>query len=279
MKKIVIIIITVPIAFFIIFAFVATFLTSRFVEKKMERVKLESESNNAGVFTYDKLQNIPGNVKNYFRYAIKDGAKIPKSLLIEQKALFKTDESSPYKKLYAEQLFNTQKPGFVWNAGIDLMPLIWVKGIDSYIDGKGNMLIKLLSSITITDAKGKEIDQGALLRYVLESAWFPTFLALNKNADWKEISDSTVELNLVENGILMNIIFYFNKEHQIIKSKTERYRSTNSGYILTPYTGYYSNYKLIDNFMIPTHVEVEWNMPDKNFLYGKFDITKVEYNY
>ncbi|MFA3783656.1 DUF6544 family protein [Melioribacteraceae bacterium 4301-Me] len=279
MKKIVIIIITAPIVFFIVFAFAASFLTNRYIEQKIKTIKLESESNDSGVFTYDRIQNLPENVKNYFQYAIKEGAKIPKSLLIEQKALFKTDESSPYKNLYAEQLFNTQKPEFIWNASINLMPLIWVKGIDSYINGKGNMLIKFLSSVTITDAKGKEIDQGALLRYVLESAWFPTFLALNKNANWKELSDSTAELSLIENGILMNIIFYFNKEHQIIKSKTERYRTTNSGYVLTPYTGYYSNYKLIDNFMVPTHVEVEWNLPTKNLLYGKFDITKVKYSY
>ncbi len=279
MRKTVIIIILIPIIFFIVFAIAATFLTNRFVEKKMQVVKLEAGENNSGVFTYDQLQNPPAVVQDYFKYAIKDSTRIPKTLLIEQKALFKTDARSGFKDLTAEQLFNTQKPGFVWNADIQLFPLLWIKGIDSYIDGRGNMLIKLLSSITITDAKGKEINQGSLLRYMLESVWFPTFLALNKNADWEGIDDKNAKLVLVEDGILMEVTFYFNEQHQLVKTESERYRSTSSGYILTSYTVYYSNYKEVDGFKIPTHAEVEWNAKEGNLLYGKFDLKKVQYGY
>ena len=42
------------------------------------------------------------------------------------------------------------------------------------------MLIKAASLVTVADAKGKEIDQGEMVRYLSEMTWFPsTFLEDN----------------------------------------------------------------------------------------------------
>ena len=45
-----------------------------------------------------------------------------------------------------------------------------------YFQGRGSMLIKLLSAVKVVDATGHEMDQGSLVRYLAEMPWFPTSL-------------------------------------------------------------------------------------------------------
>jgi len=43
-----------------------------------------------------------------------------------------------------------------------------------YSDGHGGMLVKFLSTITLGDERAPKIDQGEVLRYLAEIAWFLT---------------------------------------------------------------------------------------------------------
>ena len=77
----------------------------------------------------------------------------------------------------------------------------WVHSVDSYIDGRGNMLIKLNSSITIADAWNIEMDKSGLFRYFSESLFFPTSLLPNKNLHWNVLDSNTAEVKFVDKTI------------------------------------------------------------------------------
>ena len=46
------------------------------------------------------------------------------------------------------------------------------------------MLVKAVSAFTVADAKGEELDQGEMMRYLNEMMWFP-------RRSWKATSRST----------------------------------------------------------------------------------------
>ena len=52
-------------------------------------------------------------------------------------------------------------------------PLMAVVGRDKYVNGRGEMLIKILGLLPVVDARGPEMDQGTMLRYLAEMTWFP----------------------------------------------------------------------------------------------------------
>jgi hypothetical protein len=58
-----------------------------------------------------------------------------------------------------EEYFTLQNPGFIWFASVRPFPLFSISARDIYLEGKGNMLIKLLSIYTMGDSKGEEMDQ------------------------------------------------------------------------------------------------------------------------
>ena len=112
---------------------------------------------------------------------------------------------------------------FIWFAKIKLFPLFWTSGKDTYIEGKGNLQIKLLSLFTVADANGKETDEGELLRWLAEAPWFPTALLPSKYLRWEEINSNSAKA-VVEYGGLITVsaIFYFNEKGEITQMIVDR---------------------------------------------------------
>jgi hypothetical protein len=100
----------------------------------------------------------------------------------------------------AVQYFATGKPGFIWNARVDMMPLLTLAGRDKYADGKGNMLIKVLGIMPIVDATGPETDQGAMHRYLGEMIWFPS-AALEPYITWEPIDAVSAKATMSYGGV------------------------------------------------------------------------------
>ncbi len=102
----------------------------------------------------------------------------------------------------------------------------WVNAIDSYITGKGNMLIKLNSSITVADSWGIELDKSGLFRYISEAVFFPTKLLPTKNLLWNILDSNLAEIKFTnsENSIVAKL--YFDSEYKISKIETyDKYQS------------------------------------------------------
>lgn len=99
----------------------------------------------------------------------------------------------------AEQYFTTDQPGFVWTAVVKMAPLHFT-GRDKYAEGHGSMLIRLFSIFPVAAASGKEMDQGALLRYLAEMQWFPS-AALNRYIQWEEIDSFSAKATMSDQGV------------------------------------------------------------------------------
>jgi hypothetical protein len=88
----------------------------------------------------------------------------------------------------AEQFYTTNPPGFHWKARFKMFGLWIVKGDDTYKAGHGHMFGKIAGLYTIFDARGPELDQGTMLRYLNEMTWFPIAL-LSDYVTWQAADD------------------------------------------------------------------------------------------
>lgn len=145
---------------------------------------------------------------------------------------------------------------------------------DMYYDGRGYLEVKLLSVIKIADAKGKEIDQAALLRWLAETPWFPTALLPSEELKWEPIDNNSAKVILIDKNLTVEGVFNFNEQGQITQFKAKRYKDKT----LENWTGYYSDYKKIEGMQIPFYVEVVWNLESGDFSYAKFKVDRIEYN-
>lgn len=247
--------------------------------KEIESLFANSGKISDKVFTYDQIKSLPDPVQRYFKYALKEGQEYISYVRLKQDGLFRMNENSKWIPIIAEQYFTTQNPAFLWYCKIKPLPFFWITGKDSYFQNEGNLIIKLLSIITVVNLKGEECDQSEFIRYIAESVWFPTALLPNEFLNWEPIDSETARVIINYRGYNLSFIFYFNAKGQIIKLTTEdRFMEEKGEFKKEKWSCYCRKYKKINNVRIPTEGEVEWNLPDKNISYAKLRIIDIEFN-
>lgn len=278
MKKIVFIVLAVVIVFFMLFYFIGVYTTNSFIDTRAESLAELAKQSPSQKFTYTEIDSLPVPVQKYFRFAMDEGIAKPRFARLKQSGQFKTNIGADFKDLSADQYSITFQPGFIWSGEIDFAKLIWVKGVDTYFKNSGDFLIKFMSGITITKESGREIAQAQIVRWLLEGLWYPSALLPSKYISWSEIDSSSANIHFKKDSLQIDAAVYFNNDGSIDKIKTKRYMTTTSGPVLTDYTGHFSNYKDVNGIRIPFHGEVEWNLENQDFLYGKFDIEEIEFD-
>jgi len=221
---------------------------------------------------------LPPPIQRHLAYAITPHAPATRTARLRHEGTFRTGPEQRWFPISGEQYFSIAHPGFVWFAGMQVAPLLWIQARDRLVGGRGDMLVKPLSAFAIADASGPEIDQGAALRWLAESVWFPD--AFTGDAiEWASIDDHSARASLRHMGLPVNAVFEVDQEGRIAALHAERYRDLGGGRsALTPWSGRYTDYREFDGFRVPSGVEVTWNLPEGPFSYARFHITALEYN-
>ena len=263
----------------ILFITISKILFDKKVIKEVGMLTEEGSKAQSKIFSFNDLEGLPEPVQRYFKYALRDGQEHIKFVRLKQVGEFRMKENQSWMPIKAEQYFTTEDPAFIWRVKFTMAPFIWIEGRDRYYQGKGNMLIKILSTITVADAAGSEMDISSLIRFLAEAPWFPTALLPSDYLEWKEIDSNSAQAIIKDKGYTASGIFTFNEKGEIIKFVTnDRYMEADGKYFKEQWGGYYRNYQEIEGMKIPIEGEVEWNLSDRDLQYAKLKITDIQYN-
>jgi len=148
-------------------------VTARMIEKLKET---HSRQNTITV-SFKNFDKLPAPVSRYFRMALKEGQPLVRYARICHKGEFLTGKESTWSPFQSMQYFSANPPAFVWDATIQMVPLMDVRVRDSYLSGMGSMQARTFAVIPVIDERGKvELNAGALQRYLAETVWFPVAL-------------------------------------------------------------------------------------------------------
>lgn len=221
-------------------------------------------------FSYAQLEGLPEPVKRYFRHVLKEGQPYISSARLQHTGHFKTDLKKDWLAITGEQYFTTQTPGFVWQGKTSLFT-----ATDKFVHGKGSLNVRLLSTLKIVDAKGEKYNQGELLRWLGESAWFPTNLLPSENLKWLPIDSKTATLEFHYHDLELQFRVRFNATGEIESFETKRYMGEQN---LENWIGKFSKYKEINGMLLPTKAEGAWVLDGKEQYYARFYVTRLEHN-
>ncbi|MBD3231001.1 MAG: hypothetical protein GF329_22670 [Candidatus Lokiarchaeota archaeon] len=227
--------------------------------------------------SYTHLKNIPKPIQKYLKKCKIVGNEEIKRVRLKQEGKFKLKPNSDWKSYSAEQYINTENYSFLWHAKIKLMPLIKVYVIDYFIKGEGRLIAKLFSLFKMVDESGKEIDQGELVRFLTESAWYPSFLC-NEKIQWNIIDENEIEIILDYKDQRVSGKINFNKEGYIEEFTAKRFYTSGDTQELEKMSGYLYNYKEMAGIIIPTKFKVCWHLEEGDYYYIKAEITEIEFN-
>lgn len=261
---------------FIAGSFVAKFLFDQRVEKEVQAFFSKVE-NKSEIVTKADIEGLPQNVQKWLLYSGVIGKEKTKTVRLKQKAEMRLGKDKAWMPVQAEQYFRVEEPGFIWKASIKAAPLLHITGRDKYENGKGNMLIKVLSLFTVADSKGKEVDQGTLLRYLAETIWFPS-AALNDYLTWKEIDEHKAQATMTYGDISASGVFTFNSKGEVVNFEAERYGEFNGKSSLETWSIPLRNYQQFEGIRIPTNGDVTWKLDTGDYNWFNFEVIEIEYN-
>jgi uncharacterized protein DUF6544 len=230
-----------------------------------------------GVITTDQVQGVPEAAARYLRYAGVVGKEPIRTVHLKQRGFMRMQPGQKWLPVVAEQYFTTSPPAFLWHTTIRPFPLVSISATDRFSEGHGTMRIRLWSAIPLGNARGPEMDQGELQRYLLEMAWFPTAW-LTSAIEWQAIDAHSVKATIYHQEVMASGVLHVNEQGQLTRLSADRYREEHGHYSLDPWTAESSEYEEVEGMRIPTSSEVTWHLSSGDFTWFRFKIIEIEYN-
>ena len=232
--------------------------------------------NKQGIIQATDLEGLPEPVKRFMAYSQVVGTPFVQKARIKQRGRFKMAADKPWTPFIAEQEYDISTASFVWKVDLKMAPLIHITGTDRLENGVGNMRINLFGFIPLVNAKGSELDQGSMTRYLSETIWFPQSF-LDPHITWEAIDSLSAKGILTINDKSVEGIFQFDEKGRFTKFTCERYYISGDEKLLLPWSTPIYGYGERQGLQLATEGKAIWDHPDGEFTYIDVEITDVEY--
>ena len=222
--------------------------------------------------------DLPPPVARYVKKAITRTEPI-RTVSLRHGGRFRTSLNGSWLPIRGTQFFRTSPPAFIWWGRVRVAPGLWVDARDRSVNGIGNMLVRVESTVTIADSSGPQLDQGALLRLLGEMTWMPTTLLDRRYVRWSTIDEHRAGATLAINGREVTGVFEFGSDDLPMAFTAERYRDVGGGQsALTPFIGRSSDYRSVSGVLVPFRVIGAWVVDSNPIEYADFVVEELAFD-
>jgi hypothetical protein len=176
------------------------------------------------------------------------------------------------------QYLTADPPGFVWWGRVRAAPGLWIDARDRTLGGEGNMLVRAESTLTLADARGPELDQGALVRLLGEATWIPTLLRDPRFVRWAPADAATATATLRVGGREVSGTFHFGARGLPALFAAERYRAVDGRSELTRFSGVCADFREVGGVLVPFRLTALWHLESGPLPYVNWRVEQVEHD-
>lgn len=248
--------------------------TARFEQRvDREAIALLSHCSDTAPVRASELALLPRPVARWLERSGVVGKPRAATVRLRQRGELRTAPDGAWMPARAVQYFSVGEPGFVWKVDVTMMRVVPVIGRDLYESGQGFMLIKAGALITVADARGATIDQGAALRYLGEIVWFPS-AALAPYLTWEALDDTHARATMRHRGLTVSGVFAFDELGRVVSFSAERYLGDKLERWFVPI----AEWRVLRGVEVPVRGDVVWKLPAGDFNYYRWEVLDVEAN-
>lgn len=229
-----------------------------------------------------ELDGLPPPVQRFFRAALKDGQPVVSAVTLAHTGTFNTSAGDErWKPFESKQRVVVQRPGFVWDARVALLPGIAVTVHDAYVAGEGVLHPAILGVFSLAQQRGTgEIARGELMRFLAEAAWYPTALLPSQGVRWEPVDHHAARATLVDDNVRVTLTFRFNDLDLIDTVQADtRGRTAGGRTEQLPWHGRFWDYAERGGMRVPLHGEVAWHAPEGHKPYWRGALVAAEYEF
>lgn len=211
------------------------------------------------------LRDLPPPVARYLRLALPLRKAI-QQVRLTQTGTLRTDATAErWMAFEAEHLAVPPATGFLWNARVQVAPLLHVRVRDALIGGVGSGQVSLMSAFPVSAATGGlEMNSGSLHRYLAEAVWYPSALLPSSQLQWTPIDATKALATLTNDHVSVSLEFRFGTSGEVTGIYTPaRWGTFAGGYKQVPWEGHFRDYRERSGVLVPTYGKVGWYIDDQ----------------
>lgn len=251
---------------------------NKMITRETQKILSGIDSSASKVINDADVNELPDPVYKWIQNTGMIGKPAIQSAYIKQKALMKMKpDQMDWKPAEAEQYTVMDVPAFIWTVNMNIAPFIKIKGRDKFVDGKGEMLIKVNSLINVVNEKGERMDEGTIQRYLGELVWYPS-LALSPYISWETIDEFSAKANINYKGTTGSGTFYFDKKGDFIKFIALRFKGNEADAKRYPWVLTVDDYAVFEGIKVPSKMKAKWKLDEGDWTWLDLEITEINYN-
>lgn len=229
-----------------------------------------------------ELAALPPPVQRYFDAVLAPGVAPVAAVDIEHRGTF--EMGGRWSPFTSRQRVTTRRPGFVWDGRIAMLPGVAAHVHDAYIAGRGLLQAALAGAVPLVHLAGsRELDEGELMRWFAEAAWYPTALLPTQGVHWEAVDERSARGTFRDGPHALTLTFFFDAEGLMTGVRAEaRGRLVDGRSVPTPWEGRWSDHQWRDGLRVPTRGEVAWLRPEAEGgrqPYWRGEVTALRYEF
>lgn len=224
------------------------------------------------------LETLPAPVRRYLATVLTPGQPIVSGVRITHSGTFNMSESGEqWRRFRSTQRVITDRPGFLWDARVRVVPGVAAHVHDAYVNGTGILHVAVMGLIPVVDVRGTpEIARGELMRFLAEAAWYPTVLLPGQGVTWSAVDDRSADATLIDGETSVALRFHFGPDNLIERVTADaRDRTVGGTTEPTPWDGRFTNYQRQEGMLVPMDGDVGWILPDRRLSYWRGHIEGI----
>ena len=251
---------------------------NKMISRETEEIFSAVKASSPEIITSDEIAELPAPVQGWIRSTGMMGKPAITSACVHQNALMKMKpDQQEWSSAEALQYTTINPPAFIWTVNMKMMPMVNIKGRDKYVEGKGEMLIKMNSLINVVYEKGARMDEGTLQRFLGELVWYPS-LALSPYIKWEAIDKTSAKATMTYNGTTGSGTFYFNENGDFVKFIAMRFKGNKADAKRYPWVLTVDEYAVFENIRVPSKMKATWQLDTGDWTWLELEITSISYN-
>ncbi|HXV34282.1 MAG TPA: DUF6544 family protein [Gaiellaceae bacterium] len=219
------------------------------------------------------VEELPAPVQRWLRWSRAGGAALPATVRLLQQGEFRAGEKRGWAPFRAEQYFTLDPPGFLWRVRLRLAPLLSVTGRDRWVDGDASMRMRLLGLVPVVNASGPALAQGAMLRWLGETIWFPQAV-LSPRIAWETVDDESARASLTAGGQTAGETFVFDAEGRPVELRADRFNDARKA--ILPWVNRNEEFGELGGLRVPVAGEALWAYENRESPYIRWRVTRLE---
>lgn len=221
-----------------------------------------------------ELTALPEPVGRYLRFMGVVGRPRDWSFRLGFTGRFRIRPNQGWMATEAWQYNNRLAVARIFHIKIRFGGLVPVVGRDTYLEGRGRMLIRMLDLFTIEDAAGVEYDDGELVTYLNDAVLIAPSMLLVPEVTWSPVDAGSFDVTLADRGHIVTARVAVDERGAPREfSTTDRFCADPDNpkrLLRARWTTPVAGWAVVDGRPLPTGAQAVWLLPRGPFTYADF---------